>query len=214
MRANGSDLQRGSIASAEGFKEITFSNLCRHNQAAGAAKAEGFCAAQQTKMNLDRPFKILFLCTGNSARSIFAEYLIRRLGKGKFESFSAGANPRPAVNQYTIRVLRESYELDPSDAHPKSWDEYKDTVFDFVITLCDNANEHCPFWPGQPIIAHWPSPDPAHFKGTGEETYRHFWQVSRQIYRRIDIFCNLPFDKLDRLRLEHETKEIGKTKDY
>jgi arsenate reductase (thioredoxin) len=95
-------------------------------------------------------------------RSIFAEYLIRCLGKGKFESFSAGANPRPAVNPYTVRVLRESYEMDPSDVYPKSWDEYKDTVFDFVITPCDNAKEH---WPGQPIIAHWPSADPAHFKG-------------------------------------------------
>jgi protein-tyrosine-phosphatase len=102
--------------------------------------------------------------------------------------------------------------MDLSRVHPKSWDVYKDTVFDFVITLCDDANEKCPFWPGQPIIAHWPSPDPADFKGTDEEKYRHFWQVSRQIYRRIDIFCNLPFDKLDRLRLEHETKEIGKTK--
>ena len=84
-------------------------------------------------------------------------------------------------------------------------------VFDFVITVCDNAKERCPFWPGQPIIAHWPSPDPADFVGTEEETYRHFWQVSRQIHRRLEIFCSLPFDKLDRLRLEHATKEIGKT---
>jgi hypothetical protein len=86
-------------------------------------------------------------------------------------------------------------------------------IFDFVITVCDNAKERCPFWPGQPIIAHWPSPDPADFVGTEEETYRHFWQVSRQIYRRLEIFCSLPFDKLDRLRLEHATKEIGKTDD-
>jgi arsenate reductase len=163
-------------------------------------------------MNLDRPFKILFLCTGNSARSIFAEYLIPRLGKGKFEAFSAGANPRPEINPYAARVLRESYEMDPSDARPKSWDEYEYMVFDFVITLCDNAKEQCPVWPGQPIIAHWPSPDPADFKGSDQEIYRQFWQVSRQIYHRLDIFCNLPFDKLDRLRLEHETKEIGKTK--
>ncbi len=101
--------------------------------------------------------------------------------------------------------------MDASAARSKSWDEYKDYVFDFVITVCDNAKERCPFWPGQPIIAHWPSTDPADFVGAEEETRRHFWQVSRQIYRRLEIFCSLPFDKLDRLRLEHATKEIGKT---
>ena len=160
-------------------------------------------------MNEERPFNILFLCTGNSARSIFGEYFIRKLGKETFESFSAGAEPRPAVNPYAIRVLRESYEMDPSEARPKPWDEYKGVIFDFVITLCDNAKERCPFWPGQPIIAHWSTPDPADFEGTEEQTYGQFWQISRLIYRRIDIFCNLPFDKLDRLRLEHATKEIG-----
>src|ERR1700749_3740780 len=97
-------------------------------------------------MNPDRPFKILFLCTGNSARSIFCEYLIRRLGKGRFESFSAGADPRPFVNPYAVRVLQESYEMDASAARSKSWDEYKSYVFDFVITVCDNAKERCPFW--------------------------------------------------------------------
>ena len=211
MRKNRFDFQCGSIAPTKGIKEIAFSNLCRYTQTPGAATTEAIETAQQN-MNQNRPFKILFLCTGNSARSIFAEDLIRRLGNEKFESFSAGANPRPAINPYTARVLRESYKMDPSDANPKSWDGYKHMVFDFVITLCDNAKEQCPFWPGQPIVAHWPSPDPADFKGNDEETYRHFWQVSRQIYRRIEIFCSLPFDKLDRLRLEHETKEIGKTK--
>ena len=126
-------------------------------------------------MSPDRPFKILFLCTGNSARSIFCEYLIRRLGKQRFESFSAGADPRPVVNPYAIRVLQENYEMDASAARSKSLDEYKGYVFDFVITVCDNAKERCPFWPGQPIIAHWPSTDPADFVGSEEETYRHFW---------------------------------------
>lgn len=162
-------------------------------------------------MNQSRPFKILFLCTGNSARSIFGEYLIRKLGMGKFESFSAGADPRPAVNPHALQVLRDSYKIDASDAHPKSWDQYRAVVFDFVITLCDSAKESCPFWPGQPIIAHWSTPDPADFVGTEEETHRHFWQTSRQIYRRLDMFCNLPFEKLDRLRLEKATKDIGKT---
>jgi arsenate reductase len=163
-------------------------------------------------MSTHQRFKILFLCTGNSARSIFAEYIIRRIGNGNFESFSAGANPKNTVNPYTLRVLEDCYQTDSSLARPKSWDEYKNMRFDFVITLCDNAKEECPVWPGQPIIAHWPSPDPAQFVDGEEQTFRHFWQISREIYLRIDIFCNLPFDKLDRLRLEHETKAIGRIK--
>ena len=106
-----------------------------------------------------------------------------------------------------IRVLQESYQLDTSGARAKSWDEYKHIIFDFVITLCDNAKERCPFWPGQPIIAHWSTPDPADFVGIPEDTYRHFWQISRLIYRRLEMFCDLPFEKLDRPRLEHATKE-------
>ena len=162
-------------------------------------------------MNQDRLFKILFLCTGNSARSVFAEYFIRNLGRGRFESFSAGADPRPRVNPYTLRVLKQAYKIDASNARSKSWDEYKGVKFDFVITVCDNAKEQCPFWPGQPIIAHWSFVDPATFRGNEEETYRYFWQISQQIYRRVDLFCNLPFDKLDRLRLEQATKKIGET---
>ena len=160
-------------------------------------------------MSSQKKFKILFLCTGNSARSIFGEYLIRRLGPGRFESHSAGADPKPKVNPYALRVLREAFKINASAARPKSWDEYRDVVFDFVITVCDNARERCPFWPGQPIIAHWSSPDPAEFRGNDKETYDYFWKVAQQIYRRIDLFCNLPMDKLDRLRLEKATKEIG-----
>ena len=160
-------------------------------------------------MTIRGPFKILFLCTGNSARSILGEYLIRKAGKGRFESYSAGADPRPRVNPYTLRVLRESFKIDASDAKPKAWDVYKDVVFDFVITVCDRAKETCPVWPGQPITAHWSSPDPAEFKGSDEETYRYFWTIAHQIYRRVDLLCNLPIDKLDRLRLEYATRLIG-----
>jgi arsenate reductase len=103
-------------------------------------------------MNLDRPFKILFLCTGNSARSIFGEYLIRKLGKGKFESFSVGAEPRPEVNPYTIRVLRETYGIDASDARSKSWDESRSVIFDFVITVCDNARNIVRFGQGSRLL--------------------------------------------------------------
>jgi arsenate reductase (thioredoxin) len=160
-------------------------------------------------MSVRKPFKILFLCTGNSARSILGEYLIRKLGKGFFESYSAGADPRPQVNPYAMRVLQESFKIDASAAGPKSWDVYQGVVFDFVITVCDHAKETCPVWPGQPITAHWSSPDPAEFDGSEEETYRYFWKIAHQIYRRVDLLCNLPIDKLDRLRLEYATRKIG-----
>ena len=160
-------------------------------------------------MSSQKKFKILFLCTGNTARSIFGEYLIRRRGQGRFESYSAGADPKAKVNPYALSVLRDAFKIDASAARSKSWDEYRDVVFDFVITVCDNAKERCPFWPGQPIIAHWPAPDPVEFKGNDKETYDHFWKVAQQLYRRIDLFCNLPMDKLDRLLLEQAMKEIG-----
>jgi arsenate reductase (thioredoxin) len=160
-------------------------------------------------MNVHTPFKILFLCTGNSARSIFGEYLIRKLGNGRFESYSAGADPRPQINPYTVRVLRESFKIDASGVKPKSWDVYKNVAFDFVITVCDDAKENCPVWPGQPIIAHWSSPDPAKFEGSDHETYKYFWKIAHQTYRRVDLLCNLPVEKLDRLGLEHATRHIG-----
>jgi arsenate reductase len=160
-------------------------------------------------MTIRDPFKILFLCTGNSARSIFSEYLIRKLGKGRFKSYSAGVDPRPQVNPYALRVLQECFKIDASDARPTSWDVYEDVVFDFVITVCDHAKETCPVWPGQPITAHWSSPDPAEFKGSDQETYRYFWTIAHQIYRRVDLLCNLPLEKLDRLRLEYATRQIG-----
>jgi arsenate reductase len=160
-------------------------------------------------MSLRKPFKILFLCTGNSARSIFGEYLIRKLGQGRFESYSAGANPRPQINPYAVRVLRESFKIDVAGVKPKSWDVYKNVVFDFVITVCDHAKEACPVWPGQPITAHWSSPDPGEFEGSEYDTYKYFWKIAHQIYRRVDLLCNLPVDKLDRLRLEYATRQIG-----
>lgn len=163
-------------------------------------------------MTTPKPYKILFLCTGNTARSILGEYLIKRIGQGKFESYSAGADPKGHVNLYTLRVLKEVYKIDAGEARSKSWDEFteKGIEFDFVITVCDNAKESCPVWPGQPIIAHWGSPDPAEFKGTEEETFAFFRKVAMQIQRRLDLFTSLPLEKLDRLRLSELTKEIGR----
>lgn len=156
-----------------------------------------------------RPFKLLFLCTGNSARSILAEYLAKNIAGAKFEIFSAGSDPKPAPNPLALKILNERFRLDASGARSKSWQEFDGVKFDFVITLCDNAKENCPVWPGQPIIAHWGSPDPADATGTEEERENAFWQVAQQIKRRIELFASLPFEKLDALRLEKATREIG-----
>jgi arsenate reductase (thioredoxin) len=156
------------------------------------------------------PFNILVLCTGNSARSILAEYLICRIGAGRFQAYSAGARPSGTVHPLALRVLRENYQIDASDARSKSWDEFKNgPTFDFVITVCDNAKESCPIWPGQPIMAHWGSPDPAAFEGTEEEKLRFFKTVALQIQRRIELFASLPLEKLDKLRLAELTRDIG-----
>jgi arsenate reductase len=141
-------------------------------------------------------YKVLILCTGNSARSILGEYLLRAKGRGRFEVFSAGSHPTGRVNPLAIRVLREKYNLDATDARSKSWDEFKAVKFDCVITVCDHAKEACPVWPGQPVLAHWGSPDPATAEGTEEEKYRFFVNVASQISRRADLFCAFPDAKL------------------
>ena len=156
-----------------------------------------------------RPYKFLFLCTGNSARSIFGEYLLRRQGGSRFPVFSAGSFPTGKVNPLAIQVLKDVYNIDASEARSKSWEEFKDVKFDFVVTVCDNARETCPLWPGQPIIAHWGSPDPAAVEGTDSEKYRAFKDVALQINRRIQLLTSLPLDKLDQLKLAAAIREIG-----
>jgi arsenate reductase (thioredoxin) len=159
------------------------------------------------------PRRVLFLCTGNSARSIFGEYLLRRIGQDRFETYSAGSFPTGRVNPFALRVLTELYHIDASEARSKSWEEYQDVRFDFVITVCDNARESCPVWPGQPIVAHWGVPDPALAEGTDEEIFRQFRQSAMLLQRRIELFCSLPFEKLDRLKLVKLTQDIGQTSD-
>ena len=156
-----------------------------------------------------RPYKFLFLCTGNSARSILGEYLFRRLGGPRFEVFSAGSFPTGKVNPLAVQVLKDVYNIDASEARSKSWEELKDIEFDFVVTVCDNARETCPIWPGQPIVAHWSSPDPAAVEGSDEEKYRAFADVALQINRRLQLFTSLPMDKLDRPKLAAAIQEIG-----
>ena len=156
-------------------------------------------------------YKFLFLCTGNSARSIIGEYLLRRLGGERFQVFSAGAFPAGKVNPFAIQVLKDFYNIDASDARSKSWEEFNDVEFDFVVTVCDNARESCPVWPGQPIVAHWTSPDPAAVEGSDEEKYRTFKEVAFQINRRLQLFTSLPLEKLDRPELIKAIQAIGDT---
>jgi arsenate reductase (thioredoxin) len=153
--------------------------------------------------------KILFLCTGNSARSIFAEYFMNRSGRNRFKAYSAGSQPAGTVNPFALRILRHMYNIDTSQARSKSWDEFKDLPFDFVITVCDSARESCPVFPGQPIVAHWGIPDPALATGNDEQKLRHFRDAALQIQRRIDLFCALPIEKLERLKLTKLVQEIG-----
>ena len=156
-----------------------------------------------------KPYKFLFLCTGNSARSILGEYILRRLGGSRFQVFSAGSFPTGKVNPLAIQVLKDVYNIDAADARSKSWEEFKDREFDFVVTVCDNARESCPVWPGQPIVAHWSSPDPAAVEGTDAEKYRAFKEVAFQINRRLQLFTSLPLEKLDRVKLAAAIREIG-----
>ena len=161
-------------------------------------------------MESNQPYKVLFLCTGNSARSIFGEYLLRRAGGDRFEVYSAGSFPTGKVNPYAIQVLKDVYHIDASEARSKSWEDFGDLQFDFVITVCDNARESCPIWPGQPIVAHWGVPDPALAEGSNEEKLRQFKQAAQTLAHRIGLFCALPIEKLDRLRLKTLVEDIAK----
>jgi arsenate reductase len=162
-----------------------------------------------------REFNVLFLCTGNSARSIMAECAMNRWGKGKFKAFSAGSHPAGTVHSMALQLLNElNYET--RRLRSKSWDEFAradSPPLDFVFTVCDNvAGETCPVWPGQPITAHWGAADPAAFVGSDEATRRFFLRIYTELENRIKIFTSLPFDSLDRFALERRVREIGSVK--
>ena len=162
-----------------------------------------------------REFNVLFLCTGNSARSIMAECAINRWGKGKFRGFSAGSHPTGIVNPVAIQVL-ESLNYETASLRSKSWDEFARPGapnLDFVFTVCDQvAGETCPLWPGQPITAHWGAADPAAFAGPDDARLRFFRRIYLELENRIKIFTSLPFDSLDRFALERRVREIGKSR--
>jgi len=163
-------------------------------------------------MDQNNKFKILFLCTGNSARSIMAEYIMKVLGKGRFESFSAGSHPAGSVNPWTLDFLK-NIKIDTEGARSKAWDEFKEQHFDFVITVCDNAREACPVWLGQPIVAHWGSQDPGYAAGDDEQKRVVFRRVGMEIYRRIELFLSLPLEKMDRIRLQEVAQGIVSQKE-
>jgi protein-tyrosine-phosphatase len=160
----------------------------------------------------NRPFNVLFLCTGNSARSIMAEAVLGRLGAGKFKAFSAGSQPKGEVHPRVVEMLRR-FNFKPDLFRSKSWDEFAvpgAPALDFVFTVCDNAaNEVCPVWPGQPMTAHWGLPDPAAKTGTDAEVAYAFDDTWRMLQNRITVFVNLPFASLDRLSLKSRLDRIG-----
>jgi arsenate reductase len=163
-------------------------------------------------MNEQRTFNVLFLCTGNSARSILAEALLLHTGKGRFKAFSAGSHPTGRVNPYALDCLRANGL--PTDGYrSKAWDEFAAPgapPLDFVITVCDNAaGEVCPVWPGQPVTAHWGVPDPAAVEGDDAVKRKAFADAAHTLRHRIQLFCSLPHAKLDALALQTQTRAIG-----
>ncbi|MBU0584241.1 MAG: arsenate reductase ArsC [Alphaproteobacteria bacterium] len=158
------------------------------------------------------PFNVLFLCTGNSARSILAEAILNRVGQGRFKAYSAGSQPKGEVHPYALQLLK-SLNHDTSFARSKSWEEFAAPgapQMHFVFTVCDNAAmEACPVWPGQPMTAHWGVPDPAAAEGTDAEKHFAFADTYRMLNSRISIFTSLPMNMLDRLALQKRLDEIG-----
>jgi protein-tyrosine-phosphatase len=163
----------------------------------------------------DREYNVLFLCTGNSARSIMAECAINRWGKGKFRGFSAGSHPRGAIHPMTIDLLKK-LNFETSGLRSKSWDEFArpdSPKLHFVFTVCDQvAGEVCPTWPGQPMTAHWGVADPAAFVGPEDSQRRVFLRVYTELDNRIKIFTSLRIESLDSLALQERVRQIGKIK--
>lgn len=165
-------------------------------------------------MNPTRPWNILFLCTGNSARSIMAEGLLNALGHGRFRAFSAGSRPTGQVNPLAVAQLAKS-GIDAAAARSKSWDEFAAPdapLMDFIITVCDSAgSETCPVWPGHPAVAHWGFADPAAVPGSDTEKRAAFHRVFHEIRQRVQLFLELPHERLDHLAMLQELRRIGAT---
>jgi len=165
---------------------------------------------------MERPFNVLFLCTGNSARSILAEVLLNAMGGKRFRAYSAGSHPKGEVNPHALKLLAKS-RLPTEGLRSKSWEEFAAPGaprLDFVFTVCDDAaGEVCPVWPGQPMSAHWGIPDPAAVVGSEEEIDRAFFRAHEQLQRRISLFSSLRLESLDRIALQKRIDDIGSTGD-
>ncbi len=164
----------------------------------------------------DRIYNVLFLCTGNSARSILAEAILNQIGKGRFRAYSAGSHPAGKVNPYVLEMLA-AQNLPVAELRSKSWDEFAAPgapALDFVFTVCDNAaGEVCPVWPGQPVSAHWGIEDPAAVQGDDAARRRAVHTALQLLNRRISVFINLPFAKLDKMALKQEVDSIGRLRE-
>ena len=165
-------------------------------------------------MSQSRRYNVLFLCTGNSARSILAEAYLNSAGRGRFAGFSAGSHPTGKVNAVALELLAKN-RIETAGLRSKSWEEFARPgapALDFVFTVCDNAaGEACPIWPGQPMTAHWGIADPAAAQGTDEERRKAFVRAFTELSTRINLFLSLPIEKLDRLKLREKLEAIGKS---
>jgi arsenate reductase len=179
------------------------------------AGAEGSaCGHLLRKMTTSRVYNVLFLCTGNSARSILAESLLNSLGRDKFRAFSAGSFPKDQVHRMAVELLQR-LNMPTKNLRSKSWDEFAASgapPIDLIVTVCDNAaGEVCPIWPGKPITAHWGIADPAAVEGTDTEKALAFQKALKELETRIKLFTSLPIDSLDPMTLQAKLREIGKT---
>ena len=156
-------------------------------------------------------FKILFLCTWNASRSIFAEYFMKDMGSSRFDAFSAGLTPKGQVSPITLRVLQTKFRIDPSGARSKSWEEFKDEHLDFVVSVSEQAEQTSHAFPGRPILAHWAYEDPTKVQGTPEEVEAAYFRVASRIRYRLQLFNNLSFDQVDRLRMEVKMKKLAES---
>ncbi|EIU2544897.1 arsenate reductase ArsC [Pseudomonas aeruginosa] len=164
-------------------------------------------------MTTEVTYNALFICTGNSARSILAEGILNALGQGRFRAYSAGSHPKGEVHPLALATL-ERLHLSATGYRSKSWDEFVAPgapVFDFIFTVCDNAaGEACPLWPGEPVSAHWGVPDPAAVEGTEEQQRKAFTDAAITLRRRIELFLSLPLKSLDAMSLQRELRDIGR----
>lgn len=163
-------------------------------------------------MSDSKTYNALFLCTGNSARSIMAEVMLNSMGKGRFKAYSAGSHPAGRVNPFALELLAKN-QLPIEGLHSKNWEEFARPgapEIDFVFTVCDNAaGEVCPIWPGRPMTAHWGIPDPAAAEGSDDDKRKAFFLAYNQLRTRLSLFVNLPLDRLDNMTLQQQLKDIG-----